>query len=276
MEAFPLHAPPLAPEAATRPQLALVELDGGVLGVLRTPTRYEQTLKPVIDRVAAGALLAVLLPILLMATVAIRVGLGPGALFRQRRVGLGGKLFTVYKFRTMLHSHELQGRTHDDCALCAGTSHKCPGDPRHTPVGRVLRKLSIDELPQLLNVLRGEMSLIGPRPERPEFVPDLERQLPAYRQRLQVRPGVTGLAQVQLPPDSDVDSVRRKLACDLWYVQNVSPWLDLRLLLGTVGYALGVPFRLTGRLLGLPGVAAVEPALSDWLEPAAARPRRSA
>ena len=96
------------------------------------------------------------------------------------------------------------------------------------------------------------MSLIGPRPERPEFLPELERALPAYRQRLTVRPGVTGLAQVQLPADTDLDSVRRKLAYDLYYIRHLSPWLDLRLLVCTAFYAVGVPFAVLSRLLGVP------------------------
>ncbi len=109
------------------------------------------------------------------------------------------------------------------------------------------------------------MSLIGPRPERPEFVPELERELPGYWQRLTVRPGVTGLAQVQLPPDSDLDSVRRKLAHDLYYIRHLSPWLDLRLLVCTAFYAIGLPFGVAGGLLGIPDHPIVEEAMSDAL-----------
>jgi lipopolysaccharide/colanic/teichoic acid biosynthesis glycosyltransferase len=97
------------------------------------------------------------------------------------------------------------------------------------------------------------MGLIGPRPERPEFFPELERALPRYRERLVLRPGVTGLAQVQLPADADVGSVRRKLACDLHYVEHVNPLLDLRILVCTALYAVGVPFRVTRRILGRAG-----------------------
>src|SRR5205823_316253 len=112
-----------------------------------------------------------------------------------------------------------------------------PGDPRVTLIGQVLRRTHLDELPQLLNVLRGDMSLIGPRPERPEFLPELEAAFPRYRDRLAVRPGVTGLAQVQLPADSDLDSVREKLRHDLYYIQHLGPWLDLRILICTAFYA---------------------------------------
>ena len=110
----------------------------------------------------------------------------------------------------------------------------------------------MDELPQLINILKGEMSLVGPRPERPEFLDQLERALPDYRQRLTVRPGLTGLAQVQQPPDTDLSSVRRKLNYDLYYVERMNLWLDLRLILGTVLKCLGVPFVWIGRILQLP------------------------
>jgi lipopolysaccharide/colanic/teichoic acid biosynthesis glycosyltransferase len=144
-------------------------------------------------------------------------------------------------------------------------------------LGRCLRTTHLDELPQLWNVLRGEMSLLGPRPERPEFVPELEAALPAYRQRLTVRPGVSGLAQVQLPADSDLNSVRRKLAHDLYYVEHVRPWLDVRLYVATLLYALGVPFAWTHRLLRIPDCAVAERAMRDLLvEATPARVRQSA
>jgi hypothetical protein len=106
-------------------------------------------------------------------------------------------------------------------------------DPRVTLVGRILRKLHLDELPQLFNILKGEMSLVGPRPERPEFVQMLARKIPGYSNRLLVLPGVTGLAQVNLPPDTDLDSVRRKLVLDLEYVRRASLPMDLALMIGT-------------------------------------------
>jgi lipopolysaccharide/colanic/teichoic acid biosynthesis glycosyltransferase len=168
-------------------------------------------------------------------------------------------LFTILKIRTMIHN----------CESLTGPRWSMPGDPRITPVGWLLRKTHLDELPQLLNVLRGEMSLIGPRPERPEFVPELERAFPAYRQRLNVRPGVTGLAQVQLPPDTDLESVRRKLAHDLYYIRRLSPLLDLRLLLCTAFYALGVPFRVLSRMLGVPASSDIERSMRDVVAGAA-------
>jgi hypothetical protein len=102
------------------------------------------------------------------------------------------------------------------------------------------------------------MSLVGPRPERPEFIPHLEEALPLYRLRREVRPGVTGLAQVQLPPDTDLESVRRKLAYDLYYVYNRNPWLDIQLLAATAIHVLGVPYGLIGRCLFLPSSAQIE------------------
>ena len=161
-----------------------------------------------------------------------------------------------------------------NCESLTGPRWSMPGDPRVTWFGWFLRVTHLDELPQLLNVLRGDMSLIGPRPERPEFIPELERALPAYGQRLTVRPGVTGLAQVQLPADTDLSSVRRKLAHDLYYVRHVNPLLDLRLLVCTAFYAVGVPFSFLSRLLGVPRSGVIERAMQSVLtEPATVRAR---
>jgi len=142
--------------------------------------------------------------------------------------------------------------------LHSGARWSTPHDPRITPVGRFLRTTHLDELPQLWNVLRGDMSLVGPRPERPEFVPQLERALPRYRDRLKIRPGITGLAQIQLPPDTDLSSVRRKLRYDLYYLGHISALLDLKIMLCTGCKLFGIPFRLSGSLLGLPRAEAVE------------------
>jgi lipopolysaccharide/colanic/teichoic acid biosynthesis glycosyltransferase len=133
------------------------------------------------------------------------------------------------KIRSMAHNVEAK----------SGAVWSQPNDPRITRFGRFLRESHLDELPQLLNVVKGEMSLIGPRPERPEIVAQIERSLPRYRERLQVRPGITGLAQMQLPPDSNLASVRRKLAYDIQYVHEIGPWLDLRISVSTVLYLVG-------------------------------------
>jgi lipopolysaccharide/colanic/teichoic acid biosynthesis glycosyltransferase len=144
----------------------------------------------------------------------------------------------MYKIRTMVHGAE--SRT--------GPVWAAYNDPRLTRVGRVIRKLHLDELPQLWNVIKGDMSLIGPRPERPEFTHRLAQEIPGYLDRLMVLPGVTGLAQVNLPPDTDLESVRRKLVLDLEYIVSAGAWLDFRLLIGTAFRAVGVPGYLATRL----------------------------
>ncbi|MBL8793105.1 MAG: sugar transferase [Planctomycetia bacterium] len=200
------------------------------------------SLKSAVDSVLALVLLAFASPIILLAAVLVKLTSRGPAFYTQTRVGQYGQHFTIVKLRTMV----------ENCESLTGPRWAIPGDPRVTLLGQVLRVTHLDELPQLLNVLRGDMSIIGPRPERPEFLPNLERQLPGYRDRLLVKPGVTGLAQVQLPADTDIESVRRKLSLDLWYVENVSPWLDLRILLCTGFYILGVPFRIGGKLCAVP------------------------
>jgi lipopolysaccharide/colanic/teichoic acid biosynthesis glycosyltransferase len=216
--------------------------------------------------VFALLLAIVAVPVVALAALAVKLTSRGPVFYTQTRVGRGGRTFTIYKLRSMV----------DNCESLTGPRWSMPGDPRVTPVGWFLRKSHLDELPQLLNVLRGEMSLIGPRPERPEFIPTLEREVPGYRQRLSVRPGVTGLAQLQLPPDSDVDSVRLKLVHDLYYVENVSPWLDLRLLLCTACYAFGVPFRVFGRVFGVPASTTIEKSMRGTTGEPAARVRLAA
>jgi lipopolysaccharide/colanic/teichoic acid biosynthesis glycosyltransferase len=220
--------------------------------------------KQAVDFVAALVLGTVALPLIAASALIVKLTSRGPAFYTQVRVGRAGRPFTIYKIRSMIHN----------CESLTGPRWSMPGDPRVTWIGWFLRATHLDELPQLLNVLRGDMSLIGPRPERPEFFPELERELPSYAQRVTVRPGVTGLAQVQLPPDTDLGSVRRKLAHDLYYVQHVSPLLDLRLLICTACYAAGVPFSLLSRLLGVPRSGVVERAMQNVLtEPAPARLR---
>jgi lipopolysaccharide/colanic/teichoic acid biosynthesis glycosyltransferase len=217
--------------------------------------RWYLSVKHVGDFALAALLTLPAVPLILLAALLVKLTSRGPALYTQTRVGENGRLFTIWKIRSMI----------DNCESLTGPRWSMPGDPRVTRIGAFLRASHLDELPQLWNVLKGEMSLIGPRPERPEFVPELERELPGYWQRLLVRPGVTGLAQVQLPPDTDVASVRRKLAHDLYYIRHVSPWLDLRLLFCTAFYALGLPFGVAGKLLGIPDGQAVEAAIADVL-----------
>lgn len=173
--------------------------------------------KRVIDVVGALALLTLFLPVIALAAIATKcVSPGP-AFYFQTRLGRGGKPFRICKIRTMLHNAE----------ATTGAVWSMTHDPRVTPLGRFLRRSHIDEFPQLFQILAGDMSLIGPRPERPEFVQRLQWDVPNYLDRMQVKPGVTGLAQLLLPPDSDLDDVRRKVQCDLYYIDRCSLRLDL-------------------------------------------------
>ena len=157
--------------------------------------------------------------------VAIWFESGGPIFYSQVRVGRGGTTFDVFKFRTMIRDAEGTGPAR----------WTAPNDPRVTRVGRFLRRTRLDELPQAINVLRGEMSLVGPRPERPEFVEFLERQVPFYRTRLIVKPGVTGWAQVNHPYGDSVEDARAKLEYDLYYIKHRSILFDLRIVLRTVG-----------------------------------------
>ena len=197
--------------------------------------------KGIIGRVVAAILLIPGLPILGLSVLLVRLtSRGPG-IFRQARVGENGCLFTMYKIRTMREDAEAE----------TGPIWPVAHDPRTTRVGRRLRSWHLDEFPQLFNVLRGEMCLIGPRPERPEFVEVLAEKIPGYLDRLAVRPGITGLAQINLPPDSDLGSVRRKLALDLEYIRHAGVWLDLRMFLWTLLRLMGLPGEYLTLLLGL-------------------------
>jgi lipopolysaccharide/colanic/teichoic acid biosynthesis glycosyltransferase len=197
--------------------------------------RWYVACKTVLEFAAALLLLIPSVPLIVVAGLLVKLTSRGPMFYTQQRVGRHGRIFTIYKIRTMVH----------DCESLTGPRWAIPGDPRVIRLGQFLRRTHLDELPQLVNVLRGDMSLIGPRPERPEFVPRLEHALPAYRNRLQVRPGVTGLAQIRLAPDTDLNSVRRKLAYDLHYVEHVSFWLDLRILICTGLKVLGDPGRFS-------------------------------
>jgi lipopolysaccharide/colanic/teichoic acid biosynthesis glycosyltransferase len=212
------------------------------------PREAYVSVKVVADFLGASLLSLLALPFVILAACLVKLTSRGPAFYSQVRLGRNGKPFKIYKIRTMLH----------ECELLSGPRWSTPGDPRITSVGRLLRGTHLDELPQLLNVLCGQMSLIGPRPERPEFLSVLEQALPSYRGRLRVRPGVTGLAQVHLPADTDLRSVRRKLAYDLYYIQRMGPWLDLQILFCTFLYALGVPFRWSRKLFRVPAPVSVE------------------
>ena len=187
-------------------------------------------------------MLAVSWPLILSLMALVRLTSRGPSLYRQVRLGLDGRPYRILKLRTM----------YDDCERATGPQWAKARDPRATPLGRVLRATHLDELPQLWNVVRGEMSLVGPRPERPEFVRELELEIPNYRERLRVKPGITGLAQVQLPPDEDLAGVTRKVAYDVYYVERITPWLDLRILIGTALKMAGNSYGFIRLLVALP------------------------
>jgi lipopolysaccharide/colanic/teichoic acid biosynthesis glycosyltransferase len=199
-------------------------------------------LKAAAEFAAAAVFLILFAPIIGLAALLVKLTSRGPAFYSQIRLGKHGRPFPIFKLRTMTH----------ECEKSSGPQWSHRHDPRVTRIGRILRRAHIDELPQVWNVLRGDMALIGPRPERPEFIPKLECAIPHYRHRLLVRPGASGLAQVQLPPDVDLASVRRKLAYDLYYVRHMNPWMDVRLTLCTAFHVLGVPFHSLRRLFRLP------------------------
>jgi len=192
-------------------------------------------------------------PVILLLAALVKLTSSGPAFYSQTRLGKNGRPYRLYKLRTMAH----------DVEKLSGPRWSMPGDPRVTRLGRFLRTSHLDELPQLWNVLKGDMSLVGPRPERPEFVAPLKQAVPYYADRLLVRPGVTGLAQIHLPADTDLASVRRKVAYDLYYLQNVSLWLDVRIFFLTAFYAAGSKVFWPFRLLGMPSPEGIEGAYRD-------------
>lgn len=175
-------------------------------------------------------LLVIFSPLILMLFVAVRLtSSGPG-FYRQERVGLNGKTFLLVKLRSMKRDAEKPGQ-----AVWA-----CRKDPRVTWLGQVLRTLHLDELPQLWNVVQGDMSLIGPRPERPQFCEKLAQQIDGYYDRVAVKPGVTGLSQINLPPDTSILDARRKQIIDLLYIRQTNAWLEIRILAATALRMIGV------------------------------------
>ncbi len=225
---------------------------------LSTSTRFAKRL---LDIVVASTLLVLLSPVMLLTALAVKLTSPGPVIFRQTRVGLNlrkdrhdrrqqrgpfptpgerrqpgrdrrrelryGREFTLYKFRTMRTDAEKHG-----------AQFAVKGDPRVTPIGRFMRKTRLDELPQLWNVLRGEMSMVGPRPERPVFIEKLSQEIPDYLQRLGLKPGLTGVAQIENGYDNDLESFRRKVTYDLIYLQNCCVLNDLKILFRTIRVVL--------------------------------------
>jgi sugar transferase (PEP-CTERM system associated) len=184
--------------------------------------------KRLFDLCASTLLLLLTFPLILVAVVCVAVESGFPVLYRQERVGQGGRVFPMYKLRSMRQDAERDGTPRWAAAK----------DDRTTRVGRIMRKLRIDELPQIFNVLKGEMSFVGPRPERPYFVNELVKQIPYYSLRHSIKPGITGWAQVSAPYGASIEDTTKKLQYDLYYVKNHTLFLDLVILLATVQVVL--------------------------------------
>ena len=203
------------------------EWDGlPVISLAGTPmTGTEMRLKEFLDRVGALLLLIVLSPLLLLFALLIRISSPGPVLFRQSRHGVGGEMMNILKFRTMAV----------DLTSYSGADQAVPGDPRVTPIGRFLRRTSFDELPQLINVLKGEMSLVGPRPHPVELNSQFMARIPKYMLRHKVKPGMTGWAQIHgfRGLTDTKEKMTLRIEHDLWYIQNWSLWLDIKILLQT-------------------------------------------
>jgi sugar transferase (PEP-CTERM system associated) len=187
------------------------------------PRRSSMTLQTFYSLIISVIGIVVTLPVMLVVALIVRFTSPGPVLFRQRRVGLNGALFTLYKFRSM--------RVDSEAGTGAVWAKK--DDPRVTPVGRWLRKLRLDELPQLFNVLSGEMSIVGPRPERPEFVAVLQEKIPYYRQRHCVKPGISGWAQINHKYGDTIEDAMIKLEYDLYYIKNMAVSLDAYIMFHT-------------------------------------------
>ena len=192
---------------------------------------YTRFAKRTFDVVCAALGLVLTAPLWPVITVLVRLTPGP-VIYRQTRVGEGGELFTMLKFRTMCAEAEADQASYADL-----------DDPRVTRVGRVLRMTHLDELPQLWNVLRGDMSIVGPRPERPEFVPMLQEAVPFFSRRLMIKPGVTGWAQLRADYSSDAEGAADKLSYDLWYLRHRNLLVDLAICAKTFSGVLLRPGR---------------------------------
>jgi lipopolysaccharide/colanic/teichoic acid biosynthesis glycosyltransferase len=221
--------------AATRP-----------FGLVQPQHAWYVPLKFAMEYIGAVGLFLLAIPVMGIAALIIKLTSRGPVFYRQTRVGRGGRPFRLIKLRTMVHDAE---------ALSGPVWSSGATDPRVTRFGRILRNTHIDEFPQLANVLLGQMILIGPRPERPEFVQDLEWSIPEYSQRLNVRPGITGFAQIVLPPDTDdagIEGVRRKIQYDLYYIRQMNPWFDFKIAVSTIGLLWSALWYSAKNVLKLP------------------------
>jgi len=185
---------------------------------------WEKKLKRIIDLTVSVIILIVSSPIIALSALAIKLDSKGPVFFKQDRCGINGSIFRMIKFRSM----------YTDAEKKTGPIWSSKNDPRITNVGRFIRKARIDEVPQMINVLKGEMSLVGPRPERPFFVEKLSKEIPYYKRRLKVRPGITGWAQVKHKYDETIEDVKIKLRYDLFYIENMSIRMDFKILFRTI------------------------------------------
>jgi exopolysaccharide biosynthesis polyprenyl glycosylphosphotransferase len=185
---------------------------------------WEKKAKRLMDLGISLLFLILTSPIMLIVSIAIKLDSKGPVFYKQERSGLNGKVFNILKFRSMIKDAEKK----------SGPVWSTKDDPRITRVGRIIRKLRLDEIPQVINVLKGEMSFVGPRPERPYFVEKLSEEIPLYKRRLRVRPGITGWAQVKHKYDETIEDVKTKLRYDLFYIENMSLRMDLKIIFRTV------------------------------------------
>lgn len=243
------------PRSPAAPDTVLIDASTQTTWVdLRTierpkPVVPDSYAKTVVDYLLGIVFFILAAPLIVLTALAVRLTSSGPAFYTQTRLGRNGRPFRIYKIRTMYHN----------CEKISGAQWSQPGDTRITPLGAILRKSHLDELPQLINVLKGEMSLVGPRPERPEITPGLEKAIPRYAERLNVRPGVTGLAQIRLPADTNLDSVRKKLEYDLHYIEHRHLWLDLRLMAVTAIKVFGISLDPVCWLFMIPRVEPTSP-----------------
>lgn len=185
---------------------------------------WEKRLKRLMDIVLSLIMLIVTSPITIIAAIAIKLESEGPIFYKQERMGMNGKIFKIIKFRTMIK----------DAEKYTGPVWSAKDDPRVTKVGKILRRLRLDEIPQAINILKGDMSFVGPRPERPYFVEKLSKEIPLYKRRLKVRPGLTGWAQVKHKYDESIEDVKIKLRYDLYYIENMSLRLDFKIIFRTI------------------------------------------
>lgn len=183
--------------------------------------------KRIFDIIFSILILIIFFPILLLIMIIILIETGRPILIKQERCGLHGKIFLMYKFRTMYKNSEENGPLWTD-----------KNDPRITKFGNFLRKSRLDELVQLLNVVHGEMSIVGPRPERPFFMNKIEEKMPGFKKRLNVKPGITGLAQIMYEYTNTVEGAEEKLFYDIEYIKNRSFLFDLKIILKTISIVI--------------------------------------